>query len=60
MTCATPFVAARRVALYAHVEAHDLKSGIARLETFVASHTPEETPPDSGARRIGKPRRKAA
>jgi hypothetical protein len=53
-------VAARRVALYAHVEAHDLKSGIARLETFVASHTPEETPPDSGARRIGKPRRKAA
>ena len=45
---------------YAHVEAHDLKTGIARLETFVASQTSEEPPPDSGARRIEKPRRKAA
>jgi hypothetical protein len=45
---------------YAHVEAHDLKSGIARLETFVASQAPEEPPPDSGARRIEKPRTKAA
>ena len=45
---------------YAHVEAHDLNTGIARLETFVASQTPEEPPPDSGARRIEKPRRKAA
>jgi integrase len=40
---------------YAHVEAHDLKSGIARLETFVSSQAPEEPPPDSGARRIEKP-----
>jgi integrase len=45
---------------YAHVEAHDLKTGIARLEIFVASQTPEEPPPDSGARRIEKARRKAA
>ena len=45
---------------YAHVEAHDLKSGIARLETFVSSQAPEEPPPDSGARCIEKPRTKAA
>jgi hypothetical protein len=45
---------------YAHVKAHDLKSGIARLETFVASQAPEEPPPDSGARRIEKAREKAA
>jgi site-specific recombinase XerD len=45
---------------YAHVEAHDLKSGIARLETFVSIRAPEEPPPDSGARRIEKPRTKAA
>jgi hypothetical protein len=30
--------------------AHVLKSGIARLETFVSSQAPEEPPPDSGAR----------
>jgi hypothetical protein len=45
---------------YADVEAHDLKSGVARLETFVSSQAPEEPPPDSGARPIEKPRTKAA
>jgi len=31
---------------YAHVDAHDLRSGVARLETFVASQAPEDVPPD--------------
>jgi len=45
---------------YAHVEAADLKHGIARLEAFVASHTPAEPAPDSGARPISKSSRNAA
>jgi integrase len=45
---------------YAHVEAHDLKSGIARLETFVARHSPEEPPPESGARPLERPRKNVA
>jgi site-specific recombinase XerD len=45
---------------YAHVEANDLKHGIARLETLVASHSPVEPPPDSGARPIATPKKRAA
>jgi hypothetical protein len=45
---------------YAHVEANDLKHGIARLETFVARHSPEEPPPDSGTRPHERPRKKVA
>jgi hypothetical protein len=43
---------------YAHVEAHDLKSGIARLERFVSSQAPEEPPPDSGARPVESPQKR--
>jgi len=40
--------------LYAHIEAHELKSGIARLETFVLTQNPDEPPPDNGAQPLEK------
>jgi hypothetical protein len=45
---------------YAHVEANDLKLGIGRLESFVASHAPIEPAPTSGPRPSGRPDEQAA
>ena len=45
---------------YAHVEANDLKHGIGRLESFVASHTSVEPAPDSGLRPSARPGEEAA
>jgi integrase len=40
---------------YAHVEACDLRQGIAELSAFMARHAPVEPPPESGPRLVGKP-----
>ena len=44
---------------YSHVEAADLKTGIARLGTFVASNAPEPSP-ESGPRPVASRKRRAA